>query len=138
MIDIRIGIVSSINYQNGSIKVAFPDKDNMVSKELPLLSFEYNVPNVGDTVLTIFYAKGRGICLGKFYSKDNLPSESGANIIKKDFSESDHIKYDKDTNTLTIKATNLVLEGNINISGNLDVEGNISAIGTINASNYPP
>jgi len=136
--DVRIGIVSSINYENGSVRVSFTDKDNMVSKELPLLSFEYNPPSVGNSVLCVFYTMGRGICLGKFFNQNNTPSSYGGDIFRKDLGIDSFLEYNKTLKTLTISAENIILDGDITITGDLQVDGNINATGTINASNYPP
>lgn len=48
---VRVGRVSSINYQAGTARVVFGDKDSAVTKEVPFVSNnEYNMPLVGDLV----------------------------------------------------------------------------------------
>jgi phage baseplate assembly protein gpV len=130
---IRIGKVSSINYEGGKVRVVFPDKDNLVSSELPMLSAEYNIPEVGDAVLCIFLPNGitQGFCLGKFFSQKNIPREAGDGIYYKDFFGEAFARYDKSSKTLTLNAEN------IRVEGNLKIEGSITATGTITGSNIP-
>lgn len=125
---IRIGIVSSINEKNGTVRVVFDDKDNMVSDELPMLSCEYNMPKVKEQVLCLFLANGLqvGFCLGSFYSLVNMPPVQNKDIYYKRFDDGTWIQYNKETKELNINAA-----GNVNITGNLNVNGNISATGLV-------
>lgn len=63
----RIGIVSTANIDRREVRVTFPDKDNLVSDELPLLD-HIPVPDVGDSVLCLFLPNGKskGFCIGSF------------------------------------------------------------------------
>ena len=124
----RTGIVSSVNEKNGTVRVIFDDKDNMVSDELPMLSFEYDMPKAKQQVLCLFLPNGiqQGFCLGAFYSQINPPPVQNKNIYRKMFDDGTYIEYNKETKLLTVKAP-----GNINIIGNLTVEGNINATGSI-------
>ena len=47
------GKISSIDKQNGKVKVTFPQESDVVSSWLPLLAFEYNMPDIGDFVAVI-------------------------------------------------------------------------------------
>ena len=50
--DIRIGKVSSIDYENGMIRVLYTDRDGAVTKTLPVVTFndEYKMPYVLNVV----------------------------------------------------------------------------------------
>ncbi|MBP1924588.1 phage baseplate assembly protein gpV [Sedimentibacter acidaminivorans] len=65
---IKVGQVSSINFNKSSVKVTFPDKDNIVSNYLPILNPGYYIPKIGDQVVCIFLGNGieQGFCLGSF------------------------------------------------------------------------
>ncbi len=133
---IRVGEVSSVNYEKARVKVLFKDKGNIVSAELPCLAHEYNLPKVKDTVLCVFLPNGmaRGFCLGTYFSDKNLPRESGEHIYRKDFAKeavSEFIKYDRDSKTLTINFKNVRIEGELVVTGNLAVNGSIAADGRI-------
>lgn len=63
---IRIGIVSTSDNIRRVVRVAFPDKDDLVSNELPLLK-HVPTPNIGSQVLCAFLPNGIsvGFCLGE-------------------------------------------------------------------------
>lgn len=125
---IRIGRVNSVNETNGTVRVLFDDKDNVVSYELPLLSFEYNMPKVKEQVLCIFLPNGiqQGFCLGPFFSSVNPPPVQDKDIYRKMFDANTWIEYNEETKELNIQAP-----GGINILGSISVRGNINATGTI-------
>ncbi|WP_297429324.1 phage baseplate assembly protein V [Clostridium sp.] len=129
---IRVGIVSSINETNGTVRVIFDDKDDMVSDELQLLNSEYNIPEVKEQVLCLFLPNGlqQGFCLGGFYSFINPPPIQNKNLYYKKFDDGTSIQYDKSTKQLTINSVNKVI-----INGNVQINGNLSASGTVSASN---
>lgn len=48
--EIRIGRVSSVNYETGMARVTYRDKDETVTSEFPMLTNneEYRMPEIGD------------------------------------------------------------------------------------------
>lgn len=86
---IRIGKVSSVDYTNGMIKVTYPDMDNAVTDDLPMLSFngEYKMPDVGKEILVLHLSNGTaaGIALGPYWNTASPPPESGKELYRKDF-----------------------------------------------------
>jgi phage baseplate assembly protein gpV len=126
---IRVGKVSSVNYDLGTVKVVFEDQDDIVSQDMPMLAFEYNMPTVGAFVLCIYHKNGQGFCLGTYYNQKLKPIEK-SNYYKNILNEA-FFRYEKESKTLTINAQNIVLEGNIKILGNLNIEGNLQVDGTI-------
>lgn len=108
---IRIGRISSIDYQKGTVKVVYADKDNAVTDSLPLLNMngEYKMPNINDMVLVAHLSNGvaMGIVMGTFWSKGNPPAETGKNLFRKELGRTPgeaYIRYDASTNVLKIKA----------------------------------
>jgi len=127
---IRVGLVNSIDPVKGTVKVFFPDKDNTVSSDLPLLSFEYNIPSVGDQVVCLFLGNGleRGFCLGSFYSDISPPPVTSENVYRKQFDDGTYIEYNKSNKTLQVASSKpITLKGNVKIEGNLEVNGTVSA-----------
>lgn len=63
--EIRIGRVSSINYETGMARVTYRDKDETVTTEFPMLNFndEYRMPKVGQDVMVAHLSNGssRGV-----------------------------------------------------------------------------
>lgn len=72
---VSIGVVSSVDNDIGMVRVTFPDKDDMVSPPLPLLTvgtgwaLRNPMPEPGDNVLCVFRGTqlADGICLGTLY-----------------------------------------------------------------------
>jgi phage baseplate assembly protein gpV len=134
---IRVGKVSSINYPAGRLRVVFEDKDGIVTDELPMLNFEYEMPNVGEPVLCLFLGNGitKGFVLGRYFYASDPPVEGGygQDIYYKRFLKDAAQKYDRVAKTMTWKAQEFVFDGNVTITGNLKVNGNINVDGNINA-----
>ena len=119
---IRIGTVSAVNGALCSARVAFEDKDNMVSAELPIITIgsrqtkAYWLPEVGTQVLCIFQpnASGSGISkgfiIGAFYSTQDAPVESDASVRSITFADGSFIRY-KDGDIEINAKGKLVLKG---------------------------
>ena len=76
------GFISSVNPEQGTVKVTFTGENDVVSDMLPLLAAEYDIPEIGAYVAVIFGKNGRGVCLGKVFSNSNRPPAS-AGFAKK-------------------------------------------------------
>ena len=116
---VRYGIVSSRNGKGGTVRVTFPDKDNLVSGELMVLQHgtygteEYWIPEVGTRVACLFdpNSSGNGLnagmVLGACYSKANPPPESDPDVRAVHFPDGSLIKYDH--GTITIEASSQIV-----------------------------
>lgn len=109
--DVRIGRVSAINYEAGTISVVYEDRDGSVTKDVPMLSHEYMMPEEGDMVQVSHLSNGAeyAVCMGRFWNEENPPQESGRGIYRKDFSRTNgawdgscYLKYDQKSKTLTL------------------------------------
>ena len=84
---IRVGCVSKINYEEGTIEVTYPDRDDAVTDPFPVLSFndEYKMPDIGQDVLVLHLSNGSalGIVLGPYWIKDNKPAVSGKDVYRR-------------------------------------------------------
>jgi phage baseplate assembly protein V len=132
---IRIGTVSSVNYKEGKLRVCFEDQDKIVTDELPMLSFEYEMPDVGEPVLCLFLGNGitNGFCLGRYYYDGDPPMQWGQNIYFKRFLKDATQRYDSTAKTMTFTANKFVFNGDVTIHGNLVVSGSINAGGDIDS-----
>lgn len=121
---IRVGIINSVNAAEGTVDVLFEDRDNMISSDLPLLAFEYDIPKVGQQALCLFLGNNieQGFCLKTFYSEVYQPPVSNENLFRKQFDDGTFIEYKKDLRELSIHSNNP-----ITIKGDLYVKGNIVA-----------
>lgn len=111
---VKVGQVSSIDPEKGTVKVLFLDKDDIVSDDIPMLHFEYHMPEVEDQVLCLFFGNGleRGVCLGRFYSDVSLPPANDKDLYKKQVDDDMHIQYHKKTKILKLKVENVEIEVN--------------------------
>lgn len=112
-----IGRVSSVDCENGYVRVTYPEYDNTVSSWIPLLAFEYQMLEVGSLVATLLDDEhDNGVCLGKIFSNEQKPEVQsgygkvidGMQITSKDgtfnikFDDNNYIRF-KD-GVMTIKA----------------------------------
>lgn len=117
---IMIGTVSAINSDMGRARVMFSDRDNMISKELPIIFTRaygveiYAMPEVGEEVLCVFLANGleEGFVVGAYYNDEKKPpvKDKSIKIIK--FEDGNYVKYQN---------------GTFEFKGNIVVDGNITA-----------
>lgn len=111
---IRLGKISSVDYKAGMADVAFEDEEEATHQSFPFLSGEYQMPAVGDAVLVIFQGNSggreQGYILGKPYGSGNMPEVSGKGVYFKRFSDTSFVRYDANTDTLTISAGKVVVE----------------------------
>ena len=130
--EIRQGKVSAVNYATGMVR----DKDDSVTREIPMLSNEYNMPAPGDMVLVLHLSNGTeaGVVLGRPWSGTTKPPEGAAGLYRNDLARTPGeamIRYQD--GTLTIKAAQMVGEGNVTVTGSLTINGNLNVTGTITA-----
>jgi phage baseplate assembly protein V len=116
---VRVGIVSSVNGAACRARVTFPDKDNLVSEELPVIQIGangtegYYLPEVGTSVLCLFLpnpaGKGMasGFILGAYYTKSKSPSETDESVRSVKFPDGSFAKYDH--GTITINAASKII-----------------------------
>lgn len=71
---IQVGIVSSVNAAIGAARVAFPDRDDTVSPEMPVCKKAWPV-KPGDYVLCVFLETGNedGFIIDAYYTEDDPP-----------------------------------------------------------------
>ena len=116
--EIRIGRVSSINYETGMARVTYRDKDETVTTEFPMLNFndEYRMPKVGQDVMVAHLSNGssRGVVMGTIWNRKYAPVETGADLYRKDLSrkkDAAYVRYDDKSGEYLIKVANLHLNG---------------------------
>lgn len=107
MSDIRIGKISSVNYQTGMAKVVYEDREGKVTKELPCLSMNNEVflPNPGEKVVVAYLSNGQtaAVILGTVFNQEN-PACGSKGIYKKKIRDNVVVQYDDSSQTLTIQA----------------------------------
>ncbi len=103
---VRVGKVSSVNGETCRARVTFPDKEDVVSDELPILqtgaaaTAGYWVPEVGTQVLCLFlpnpsgHGLNAGFILGAFYTKVAPPKETDPDVREIRFADGSFFRYD--------------------------------------------
>ncbi len=114
MREIRIGRISSLNYDTGTADVYFEDEEGSVKNALPFFSDEYCMPSVNDKVLVVFQSNSagaeQGYIVGRPFCRENMPECTGKNVYFKRFAPNAFLSYDPRTDTLIIHAGRVVLE----------------------------
>ena len=115
---IRIGKVSSVDYEKGMMRITYRDKDESVTVDFAMLNYndEYRMPQVGQQVAVAHMSNGssRGVILGEVWNKKNLPHEAGKDLYRKDLSrqkDAAYIRYDDESGEYLVKAANLHING---------------------------
>ena len=85
--EVRVGKVSAIDYERGMIQVVYHDKDDEVTRYIPLLSHEYMMPPVGALVTVAHLTNGSeaGVVFWRPWSDKNVPPEGYEGLYRKDF-----------------------------------------------------
>lgn len=110
---IRVGIVSSIDYDKGFVQVTYPDRENAVSGKLPYFSYWYQMPEVGDKVVVLYLTNGNheGFVLGKYYHESNLPIKTGKGLLHKPLHQNGaEIQYQEQTDSFALKAGKIAVD----------------------------
>lgn len=88
---VRLGKVSSIDYENGMISVTYPDMDQDTTDNFPVFSLtdEYKMPGIGQEVLVLHLSNGQsaGVVMGRYWNKGNPPPVSGKNVFRKELGQ---------------------------------------------------
>lgn len=132
---LRVGKVSSIDYETGMMQVVYPDKNNEVTAKMPYANFndEYHMPKIGESVLVGHMSNGssRGVVLCTMWNKKNMPEESGEGVYRKELSKrrgAAYVRFDDGSGEYMVRAPvvqiygvdNTALEGpEVSIAANI-------------------
>lgn len=96
--EVRLGNVSSIDYENGLCEVTYPDRDDTVTEMVPMLSNrEYRMPEVGDLVVVLHPGDSPedAVILGTIWNEKIKPVEGKEKVFRKEYSNEDGKAYRK-------------------------------------------
>lgn len=101
--EVRLGNVSSIDYENGLCEVTYPDRDDTVTEMVPMLSNrEYRMPEVDDLVVVLHPGDSPedAVILGTIWNEKIKPAEGKEKVFRKEYCNEDGKAYRKfDANT---------------------------------------
>lgn len=96
--EVRLGNVSSIDYENGLCEVTYPDRDDTVTEMVPCLSRrEYMMPEVDDIVVVLHPGDSPedAVVLGTIWNEKIKPAEGKEKIFRKEYCNEDGKAYRK-------------------------------------------
>lgn len=134
---IRIGTVSSVNYAAGTVSVAYQDRGDGGTDEMPYFAFggQYRMPKKDQMVLVLHLANGSsmGVVMGLIWNNQNKPPVSGADAFWMDLAAGAALQAVG--GAITLKGSSITLDGggSITVSKIIeklkDHEKRISALG---------
>ena len=122
---IRIGKVSSVDYEKGMVSVYYEDRTAMVTSIMPVLSNgRYKMPKIGESILVAHLSNGTNaaVVLGTVFNDANVPKSSGQNVYYEELS--DNTMISSDGIDITLKAA----AGSINVSALLNLIKRVEAL----------
>lgn len=96
--EVRLGNVSSIDYENGLCEVTYPDRDDTVTEMVPCLSRrEYMMPEVDDIVVVLHPGDSPedAVVLGTIWNEKIKPAEGKEKTFRKEYCNEDGKAYRK-------------------------------------------
>ncbi len=105
---IRIGIVTQVYDDRATVRVQFPDDDEEVSWEFPVLQRktfldkDYWLPDIGEHVVVVMlpYGQEQGFVIGAIYSDAEKPPENTRDKKVIVFEDGTRIEYDRKNHKL--------------------------------------
>lgn len=109
---VRIGKISTINYNAGTASVTYTDRNAETSPQFPIFSAAYEMPEIDDTVVVLMLPNSgtKGFIVGVPFSSRNVPEVSGEGVFCKKFHDGTKIVYNPVTKTLSVNAEEIKLE----------------------------
>lgn len=108
MAELRIGRVSSVDYETGRISVYYSDRSKCVTGFLPMVSNGiYIMPKIGAKVAVIHLTHdlSDGVVLGTLWEGSNQPENGTPDVLRFSLDgESAFIEYNRADKILTVKA----------------------------------
>ena len=108
---IRVGKISAVYPERGTATVHFPDRDGLVSKELPighrntLKNKDESFPDVGEHVVCAFFGNGpsEGVILSAIYDAKNKPPVGDPDIRVTTFDDGTTFTVDRKKHIVEMK-----------------------------------
>ena len=124
---IRIGIVTQVYDDRATVRVQFPDDDEEVSWEFPVLQRktlrdkDYWLPDIGEHVVVVMlpYGQEQGFVIGALYSDAEKPPENTRDKRVVVFEDGTRLEYDRKNHRLYADVKGDV---EVKVSGELTAE----------------
>lgn len=151
---IEFGVVTSVNYKEGTVNVTIESQDDHSLENVFVLQrFTQDHKSLSmpreKSIVAILVNEGRAIVLGSIYSEINTSPSSTEKLIL-DLADGTKIEYDIENSKLTanvngvaeitstgdftIKAPKIIFDGEIEATGKITAQSEIEATGNIKTS----
>ncbi len=138
---IKHGIVTEVDEEKVTAKVTFPDDDDLVSYDLPVMHHSmgfakfYSMPKIGMTALCAFLTDSGvedGFILGSFYNEQVTPDKTGQTHYVS-FEDGALIGYDESSKKITLKSGGggILLDDDVTIAKKLTVADSVDVGSTV-------
>jgi phage baseplate assembly protein V len=133
----RVGLVKQQDLQGARVRVAFPDRDQLLSYWLPIVFTKtqndkgYWVPDIGEQVVCLMDEHDEaGAVLGAIYSSADTPPVQSADKYHMSFKDGANVEYDRAAHALAVSLPN---GATMSISANgasiaIDASGNVKVV----------
>ena len=94
---IRIGKISSIDYQKGTARMTYEDKSDSTTAMFSFLAWQYWMPKAGDQVLVAHLSNGScsAVILGPVWHEGHRPPEGFEGLYRKDYSHPAGLAFER-------------------------------------------
>jgi phage baseplate assembly protein V len=94
---LRVGKISSIDYQNGTARIVYEDKGNSATAPFSFLAWQYWMPEVGDQVIVAHLSNGSSaaVILGPVWHDGHRPPEGAKGLYRKEYSAKTGLAYQR-------------------------------------------
>lgn len=133
----RVGLVRQQDSQRARVRVAFPDRDQMLSYWLPVIAFKtqddkgYWMPDLGEQVVCLMDEHDEaGAVLGAIYSAADVPPVQSADKYHVSFKDGASFEYDRAAHALAVSLPGgSTLKISLNgASITIDANGNVAVV----------
>lgn len=133
----RVGLVKQQDVQRARVRVAFPDRDQMLSYWLPVMVFKtqddkgYWIPDLGEQVVCLMDEHDEaGAVLGAIYSAADTPPVQSADKWHVAFKDGASFEYDRAAHALAVSLpSGSTLKIGLNgASIAVDANGNVAVV----------
>ncbi len=140
---IRLGKVSNVDYATGMVRVVYHERDDDVTRMIPILSTVfsgvYSMPEVGDQVLVIHLSNGSeaGVVLGRPWSEKTKPPEGAEKLYRLDMDRAPGVamvRYDGQGKALLIVMPDITVKSPVCVIGDVVIDGNLTVNGDVTVS----
>lgn len=125
--EIRVGRVSSVDYESGTYEVVYNERDQSVTKRVNAVANGlYCMPKIGQMVCVLHRSNGSAsaISVGTVWNQANRPVEGKKGLYRRELSEEPgnvFERYDNETGDFMMKVNGVTIS--VDRSGNVSVDG---------------